>query len=206
MSQLFKQISCKSNSNVYAFSIKSFHLYRSYQKKEHPGNILGVLYLIYESNGELIDAFFPELSPKDKKRLWNIARKAFAYVYPGRFNFNIKEKVPKTPKEDWYKAHNINAEMTIAELIPMMHLIEKLKDIDAKDFWFTSYTNRHTTDTFGTMVINIGTHPYQHFITTLHYFWLLTKNSLFWGSDIQHIQNLMTEASIRKLSEICDSL
>jgi hypothetical protein len=23
----------------------------------------------YESNGELIDAFFPELSPKDKKRL-----------------------------------------------------------------------------------------------------------------------------------------
>ena len=24
MSQLFKQISCKSNSNVYAFSIKSF--------------------------------------------------------------------------------------------------------------------------------------------------------------------------------------
>lgn len=160
----------------------------------------------YESNGELIDAFFPELSPKDKKRLWNIARKAFAYVYPGRFNFNIKEKVPKTPKEDWYKAHNINAEMTIAELIPMMHLIEKLKDIDAKDFWFTSYTNRHTTDTFRTMVINIGTHPYQHFITTLHYFWLLTKNSLFWGSDIQHIQNLMTEASIRKLSEICDSL
>ena len=43
MSQLFKQISCKSNSNVYAFSIKSFHLYRSYQKKSTQEIFLGAL-------------------------------------------------------------------------------------------------------------------------------------------------------------------
>lgn len=156
----------------------------------------------YESNGELIDAFFPELSAQYKERLWNIARKAFVYVFPDRFNFNIKEKVQKTPEETWYRLHNINAEMTITELISMMHLIEKLKDVNAKDFWVPSYAHRHKTDTFGTMVTNIGTHPYQHFITTLHYLWFITRNIFLQTSKIQPVQDFFTATIINNLPEI----
>lgn len=130
----------------------------------------------YESSKELIDSLFPDFSAKDGKRLWNIARKAFIYFYPVRFDFDIHEKIPKTPKETWYEAHHINSRMRLDELIPLMHLINTLKDENAKAFWVPSYPHRHSTDTFGTMVTNIGKHPYPPFIKTLIFLCNLTQN------------------------------
>lgn len=124
----------------------------------------------YKSNKDLIDSFFRVLLEKDRKNLWDTARKAIVYCNPPRFNFDmLKENVPKTPKETWYKEHNVNAKITINELISMMYLINTLKDIDAKDFWHTSYKNRHSSDTFGSMVRNIGSHNYPPFISDLYY-------------------------------------
>ena len=131
----------------------------------------------YKSNIELIDAFFPTLSSKDKEHLWNVARKAFIYLDYSRFDFDIqKDHVPKAPEKSWYKAHNINAKMTIDDLIPMMYLINTLKDKKAKDFWDPSYKKRHGTDSFGSMVRNIESHNYLPFRLMLSSLWQSTKS------------------------------